>query len=74
MTQQAASAVDHLGRILALAENHFRQAAPVFPGETQVVEMWREDDTVISFRVRIKERNVVSINNGKCTVKPVPDE
>jgi acyl dehydratase len=44
-----------------------RFSAPVFPGETQVVEMWRDDD-VISFRVRIKERGVVSINNGKCTV------
>jgi acyl dehydratase len=44
-----------------------RFSAPVFPGETQVVEMW-QDDNVISFRVRIKERDVVSINNGKCTV------
>jgi acyl dehydratase len=45
-----------------------RFSAPVFPGETQVVEMW-QDGNVISFRVRIKERDVVSINNGKCTVK-----
>ena len=44
-----------------------RFSAPVFPGETQVVEMWK-DDNVISFRVRIKERDVISINNGKCTV------
>ena len=45
-----------------------RFSAPVFPGETQVVELWQDDD-VISFRVRIKERDVVSINNGKCTIK-----
>ncbi|MDA1075086.1 MAG: MaoC/PaaZ C-terminal domain-containing protein [Proteobacteria bacterium] len=45
-----------------------RFSSPVFPGETQVVEMW-EDGKVISFRVRIKERDVISINNGKCTVK-----
>ncbi len=45
-----------------------RFSSPVFPGETQVVEMWK-DDKVISFRVRIKERDVVSINNGKCTIK-----
>jgi acyl dehydratase len=45
-----------------------RFSAPVFPGEIQVVEMW-QDGNVISFRVRIKERDVVSINNGKCTVK-----
>ena len=44
-----------------------RFSSPVYPGETQVVEMW-QDDNVISFRVRIKERDVVSINNGKCTV------
>ncbi|MDH3640689.1 MAG: MaoC/PaaZ C-terminal domain-containing protein [Gammaproteobacteria bacterium] len=43
-----------------------RFSSPVFPGETQVVEMWK-DDGVISFRVRLKERDVVSINNGKCT-------
>ena len=44
-----------------------RFSAPVFPGETQVVEMW-QDGNVISFRVRIKERDVICINNGKCTV------
>ena len=44
-----------------------RFSSPVYPGETQVVEMWR-DGKVISFRVRIKERNVVSINNGRCVV------
>ena len=44
-----------------------RFSAPVYPGETQVVEMWR-DDNIVSFRVRIKERDVVSINNGKCTI------
>ncbi|MCB1691902.1 MAG: MaoC family dehydratase N-terminal domain-containing protein [Pseudomonadales bacterium] len=45
-----------------------RFSSPVFPGETQVVEMW-QDGNVISFRVKIKERDVVSINNGKCTIK-----
>ena len=44
-----------------------RFSAPVFPGETQVVEMWK-DDNVISFRVTLKERGVVSINNGKCMI------
>lgn len=44
-----------------------RFSSPVYPGETQVVEMW-QDGKVLSFRVRIKERDVVSINNGKCTV------
>lgn len=44
-----------------------RFSSPVFPGETQLVDIW-QDDNVISFRVRIKERDVVSINNGKCTL------
>ena len=44
-----------------------RFSAPVMPGETQVVEMWK-DDNVISFRVRLKERDLICINNGKCTI------
>ena len=44
-----------------------RFSAPAYPGETQVVELWR-DGNVISFRVRIKERDVVSINNGRCEI------
>ncbi len=44
-----------------------RFSAPVYPGETQVVEMWQDGD-VVSFRVRIKERDVVSINNGRCEI------
>lgn len=44
-----------------------RFSAPAYPGETQVVEMWK-DGNVISFRVTIKERNVVAIDNGKCTI------
>lgn len=44
-----------------------RFSSPVYPGETQMVDMWQDDD-VISFRVRIKERDVVSINNGRCTL------
>lgn len=52
----------------AVAGFDVRFSSPVLPGETQVVEMWR-DGKIISFRVRLKERNVVSINNGKCTVR-----
>ena len=44
-----------------------RFSSPVFPGETQLVDMWVDGD-VVSFRVRIKERDVVSINNGKCVI------
>lgn len=45
-----------------------RFSAPVFPGETQIIEMWK-DDKVISFRARVKERDVIAINNGRCTIK-----
>jgi acyl dehydratase len=44
-----------------------RFSAPVFPGETIVTEMWI-DGAVVSFRSRLKERDVVVLNNGKCTL------
>ena len=44
-----------------------RFSAPVFPGETIVTEMW-VDGPVVSFRSRVKERDVVCLNNGKCTL------
>lgn len=44
-----------------------RFSAPVFPGETIVTEMW-VDGAIVSFRSRLKERDVVCLNNGKCTL------
>lgn len=44
-----------------------RFSAPVFPGETILVDYWR-DGNVISFRARLKEREALVINNGKCTI------
>ena len=44
-----------------------RFSAPVFPGETIITEMWK-DGNVVSFRSRLKERDVVCLNNGKCTL------
>ena len=44
-----------------------RFSAPVFPGETIVTEMW-VDGVVASFRSKVKERDVVCLNNGKCTL------
>jgi len=42
-----------------------RFSSPVFPGETIIVETWR-DDNVLSFRARLKEREAVVLNNGRC--------
>jgi acyl dehydratase len=44
-----------------------RFSAPVFPGETIATDMWI-DGQIVSFRSRVKERDVVCINNGKCTL------
>lgn len=41
-----------------------RFTAPVFPGETIITEIWANG----SFRARIKERDVVAINNGYATI------
>ncbi|MDR3512966.1 MAG: MaoC/PaaZ C-terminal domain-containing protein [Caulobacteraceae bacterium] len=41
-----------------------RFSAPVFPGETITVDLWKDGD-VISFEARIKERGVTVIKNGK---------
>jgi acyl dehydratase len=45
-----------------------RFSAPVFPGETIRTEMWR-DGGVISFRARVRERDVTAINNGRAEVR-----
>jgi acyl dehydratase len=45
-----------------------RFAAPVFPGETLCVDLWR-DGPVVSFEARVKERDVVVIRNGKTVLR-----
>lgn len=46
-----------------------RFSAPVFPGETIRTEMWR-DGSVVSFRARVVERDVVALNNGRAEIIP----
>lgn len=45
-----------------------RFSAPVFPGETIRTEIWREG-TVVSFRARVLERDVIALNNGRAEVR-----
>ncbi|MBY8824308.1 MaoC/PaaZ C-terminal domain-containing protein [Sphingomonas colocasiae] len=45
-----------------------RFSAPVFPGETLLVDLWRDDD-IVSFEARVKERGVTVIRNGKTVLK-----
>ncbi len=44
-----------------------RCSAPVFPGETIRTEMWLEG-SVVSFRARAVERDVVVLNNGRMEI------
>ena len=47
-----------------LKSHQVRFSAPVFPGETITVDLWRDGD-VVSFEARVKERDVLVIKNGK---------
>ncbi len=44
-----------------------RFTSPVYPGETIVTELWK-DGSDISFRSRVKERDVVVLNNGHAVI------
>jgi acyl dehydratase len=37
---------------------------PVYPGETISTEIWKDND-VVSFRSKVKERDVMALNNGR---------
>jgi acyl dehydratase len=50
-----------------LKSMQLRFSAPVFPGETISTEIW-VDGSIVSFRSKVKERDLVVINNGKCTL------
>jgi len=45
-----------------------RFSAPVFPGDTITVDLWR-DGPVISFEARVKERGATVIKNGKTVLR-----
>jgi acyl dehydratase len=45
-----------------------RFSAPVFPGETIRIEMWR-DGPVVSFRASVVERGATAMNNGRVELR-----
>jgi acyl dehydratase len=51
-------------KLVALAG---RFSAPVYPGETLRTEMWR-DGAVVSVRLRVLERDVIALNNGRAQI------
>lgn len=42
-------------------------AAPAYPGDTIVTEMW-QDRNIVSFRCRVPGREAVVLDNGRCTL------
>jgi acyl dehydratase len=44
-----------------------RFSSPVLPGDTITTDMW-QDGNVVSFQCSAKERDVVVLRNGKCTL------
>jgi acyl dehydratase len=44
-----------------------RFRAPVYPGDIITTDIW-QDRNIVSFRCRVRARNVVVISNGKCTL------
>ena len=42
-----------------------RFSAPVFPGETLLIDIW-QNDNIISFEAKVKERGVTALSNGLC--------
>lgn len=53
-----------------LARLDVRFSTPVFPGETLVTDIWREEPGRAAFRVRVAEREVVAISNGRADFRP----
>ncbi len=52
----------------AILSHQVRFSAPVFPGETVSVDLWR-DGKAISFEARVASRDVTVIKNGLCLLR-----
>jgi len=45
-----------------------RLTSPVYPGETLVLECWRVGADEIAYRAKVKERDIVVLNNGRARI------
>lgn len=45
-----------------------RFTSPIMPGETLSTEIWRDGD-VVNLRVRVPDRNVVVMDNGRAELR-----
>jgi acyl dehydratase len=45
-----------------------RLTSPLYPGETLILECWHKSADEIVFRARVKERDVVVMNNGQALI------
>jgi acyl dehydratase len=45
-----------------------RFSAPVFPGDTITVDLWKDGD-VVSFEARVLDRGATVIRNGKTVLR-----
>jgi acyl dehydratase len=44
-----------------------RFTSPIYPGDTIHTDIWI-DANVVSFRCRVKDRDVIALNNGRCEI------
>jgi 3-hydroxyacyl-CoA dehydrogenase/3a,7a,12a-trihydroxy-5b-cholest-24-enoyl-CoA hydratase len=51
-----------------LKDLEVRFAGPVFPGETLVIEMWRDSDTRVLLQVKTAQRGEVCLSSGAATI------
>lgn len=47
-----------------------RFSSPVYPGETLIVEMWKDGNKGVHFRAKVAERDIVVLSHGYAGIKP----
>ena len=62
--------VDHMldGDCASVARYQVRFAGVVFPGETIITSMWKEDDKIL-IQARVRERNTPALSNAAITLR-----